>query len=48
MQGIFGKTVSNFPKDDPEGKPVYCKDFLYDRDFSIQEFLLRKKEKMSS
>ena len=25
-------------RDYPSGKPVYCRDFLYENEFSIQEF----------
>ena len=38
------KTVDNFHTDYPEGKPVYCMDFLYERDFSIQNFLVQSRE----
>ena len=35
---IILKAVSNFHTDYPNGKPVYCMDFLYENDFSIQIF----------
>lgn len=41
---IILKAVNDFHTDYPDGKPVYCMDFLYETDFSIREFLLRSKE----
>ena len=38
---IILKAVSDFHTDYPDGKPVYCMDFLYENEFSIQEFLLQ-------
>ncbi len=35
------KAVSDFHTDYPKGKPVYCMDFLYENDFSIQNFLMK-------
>ena len=35
------KAVSDFHTDYPKGKPVYCMDFLYENDFSIQDFLMK-------
>ena len=43
---IILKAVSDFHTDYPGGKPVYCMDFLYENEFSIQEFLMKSKEKM--
>ena len=40
---IILRAVSDFHTDYPEGKPVYCMDFLYENEFSIQEFLLKSK-----
>ena len=40
---IILRAVSDFHTDYPDGKPVYCMDFLYENEFSIQEFLLRSK-----
>ena len=40
---IILKAVSDFHTDYQEGKPVYCMDFLYENEFSIQEFLLNSK-----
>ena len=40
----FELYVSGFHTDYPDGKPVYCMDFLYEKEFSIQEFLMRSKE----
>ena len=37
---IILKAVSNFHTDYPDGKPVYCMDFLYEQDISIQEYLM--------
>lgn len=41
---IILKAVSDFHTDYPDGKPVYCMDFLYENEFSIQEFLMKSKE----
>jgi fatty-acyl-CoA synthase len=41
---IILKAVSDFHTDYPAGKPVYCMDFLYENEFSIQEFLMKSKE----
>jgi len=41
---IILKAVSNFHTDYPNGKPVYCMDFLYENEFSIQDFLMKSKE----
>ena len=41
---IILKAVSDFHTDYPNGKPVYCMDFLYESEFSIQEFLMKSKE----
>ena len=38
---IILKAVSDFHTDYPDGKPVYCMDFLYEKEFSIQDFLLQ-------
>ncbi|MBR3020646.1 MAG: hypothetical protein IKH57_26865, partial [Clostridia bacterium] len=40
---IILKAVSDFHTDYPDGKPIYCMDFLYENEFSIQEFLLKSK-----
>ena len=40
---IILKAVDNFYTDYPEGKPVYCMDFLYEQDINIQEFLMKSK-----
>ena len=40
---IILKAVSDFHTDYPDGKPVYCMDFLYENEFSIQDFLLKSK-----
>ena len=40
---IILKAVSDFHTDYPDGKPVYCMDFLYETDFNIREFLLESK-----
>ena len=40
---IILKAVSDFHTDYPEGKPVYCMDFLYEQDINIQEFLMKSK-----
>ena len=40
---IILMAVSDFHTDYPEGSPVYCMDFLYENEFSIQDFLLREK-----
>ena len=45
---IILKAVSNFHTDYPGGKPVYCMDFLYENDFSIQEFLMKSKEEIDA
>lgn len=37
------KAVSDFHTDYPDGKPVYCMDFLYEQDINIQEFLMKSK-----
>ena len=41
---IILKAVSDFHTDYPEGKPVYCMDFLYENEVNIQEFLMRNEE----
>ena len=41
---IILKAVSDFHTDYPDGKPVYCMDFLYENEVNIQEFLLKSKE----
>ena len=41
---IILKAVSDFHTDYPDGKPVYCMDFAYENEFSIQEFLLKSKQ----
>ena len=41
---IILKAVSDFHTDYPNGKPVYCMDFLYENEFSIQDFLMKSKE----
>ena len=41
---IILKAVNDFHTDYPGGKPVYCMDFLYENEFSIQEFLMKSKE----
>ena len=45
---IILKAVSDFHTDYPNGKPVYCMDFLYESDFSIQEFLMKSKEESNA
>ena len=45
---IILKAVSDFHTDYPEGKPVYCMDFLYENEFSIQEFLMKSKEEIEA
>ena len=40
---IILKAVSDFHTDYPDGKPVYCMDFLYENEFSIQDFLMKSK-----
>ena len=37
---IILKAVSDFHTDYPDGKPVYCMDFLYEQDVNIREYLL--------
>ena len=37
------KAVSDFHTDYPDGKAVYCMDFLYEQDINIQEFLIKSK-----
>ena len=41
---IILKAVSNFHTDYPDGKPVYCMDFLYEQEINIQEYLMSKGE----
>lgn len=41
---IILRAVSDFHTDYPSGKPVYCMDFLYENEFSIQDFLMKSKE----
>ena len=41
---IILKAVSDFHTDYSGGKPVYCMDFLYENEFSIQDFLMQNKE----
>ncbi len=41
---IILRAVSDFHTDYPNGKPVYCMDFLYEQDVNIQEFLMRNEE----
>jgi len=41
---IILKAVSDFHTDYPEGKPVYCMDFLYENEVNIQDFLMRNEE----
>ena len=41
---IILKAVSDFHTDYSGGKPVYCMDFLYENEFSIQDFLMKSKE----
>ena len=45
---IILKAVSDFHTDYPNGKPVYCMDFLYENEFSIQEFLMKSKEEIEA
>lgn len=45
---IILKAVSDFHTDYPNGKPMYCMDFLYENDFSIQEFLMKSKEESNA
>jgi len=40
---IILKAVSDFHTDYPDGKPVYCMDFLYEQNVNIQEFLMKSK-----
>ena len=40
---IILRAVSDFHTDYPEGKPVYCMDFLYEQEVNIQEFLMKSK-----
>ena len=35
--------LAEFPDFEDHGKPVYCMDFLYDNEFSIQDFLMKSK-----
>ena len=44
---IILKAVSDFHTDYPDGKPVYCMDFVYDNDFSIEEFLFTNREDLA-
>ena len=41
---IILKAVSDFHTDYPEGRPVYCMDFLYENEVNIQEFLMKNEE----
>lgn len=41
---IILNAVDNFHTDYVDGKPIYCMDFLYESDFSIQDFLISSKE----
>ena len=41
---IILKAVDNFQTDYPNGKPLYCMDFLYENEFSIQDFLMKNKK----
>ena len=41
---IILKAVSDFHTDYPDGKPVYCMDFLYENEVNIQEFLMKDKK----
>lgn len=45
---IILKAVNDFHTDYPNGKPVYCMDFLYENEFSIQEFLMKSKEEIEA
>ena len=45
---IILKAVSDFHTDYPDGRPVYCMDFLYENDISIREFLMKSKEEMNN
>ena len=45
---IILKAVSDFHTDYPDGKPVYCMDFLYENEFSIQDFLMKSKEEIEA
>jgi fatty-acyl-CoA synthase len=45
---IILKAVSDFHTDYPKGKPVYCMDFLYENEFSIQKFLMKSKEEIDA
>ena len=38
------KAVSDFHTDYVDGKPVYCMDFLYEKEIDIKEFLLKSME----
>ena len=40
---IILKAVSDFHTDYPDGKPVYCMDFLYEQDINIQEYLMQNR-----
>ena len=40
---IILDAVSDFHTDYSQGKPVYCMDFLYEKEINIQEFLLKSK-----
>ena len=41
---IILMAVSDFHTDYSDGKPVYCMDFVYENEFSIQNFLLKSKQ----
>ena len=45
---IILKAVSDFHTDYPDGRPVYCMDFLYENEFSIQSFLMKSKEEIDA
>ena len=40
---IILKAVSDFHTDYPDGKPVYCMDFLYEQDINIREYLMQNR-----
>ena len=41
---IILKAVDDFHTDYPGGKPLYCMDFVYENEFSIQDFLVKNKK----
>ena len=41
---IILKAVDDFHTDYPGGKPLYCMDFVYENEFSIQDFMVKNKK----